>query len=95
MRCPFVVLEKSCAGALAADDAGLGTGIEAGDLTVGSPSVACDLQYEYLRSFRTRERVDDSKATPSITTSRVEGWACVVASGFMLGGGRTYLEFEL
>lgn len=71
MRCPFVVLEKSCAGALAADDAGLG------------------------RSFRTRERVDDSKATPSITTSRVEGWACVVASGFMLGGGRTYLEFEL
>jgi len=77
MRCPFVVLEKSCwgiglAGTLGADDAGFGTGIEAGDLTVGSPSVECDLQYKYLRSFRTRERVEDSKATPSMTTSRVE-----------------------
>lgn len=44
------------------------------------------------RSFRTRERVEDSKATPSMTTSRVEERACVVASGFTVGG---YLEVEL
>lgn len=66
---------------------GFGARMKVRDLMVGSPPIACDLQHKYLPSFRTREREEDSNATPPMTISRVEE-GCVV---FVAGAG-TWLD---